>query len=235
MKKVGLALLAILTLLLIILAPSVIMASGINTGPQTWSLDSKNDTDSQKLPPSVSQMERNYGPGDDGQSGSVIINGGSSYVWIADQPAEYDVTFPSGAWVLQIVTDADWGTKGSLCQMEIVEWNGITFNSLTPLPQNVSSRVNSTVIIKTLFQTGSLTIHKGRYLALRIKNLETLGKNHIVYTGEGVNNSYLRSPETTSLFAPLPELPAGLLLALGLAGLGTFIVIRHKAQKKAST
>jgi hypothetical protein len=217
----------------IFLFPSAALAAGPNTGPQTWSLDSKNDTDGKKLPASVDQMERNYGTGDDGQSGSLSISGGGYLTWISDQLAQSDMTVPSGAWVLQIVTDSDWGTVGSNCQIEIGEWNGVSFISQTPPPQTVKVRGRSTVFIFTLFQTQSITIHAGKYMALRIKSLEPAGKVHIIYTGEDTRNSFLRSPETFASI-PVPELTAGVLLALGLGGLGMFIFLRRKSVRKAT-
>jgi hypothetical protein len=231
-RKNALALLAVFISALIILLPSIAVAAEPNTGAEIWSLDSKNDRAAKLLPASVSRMEKDYGKGDNGQSGAVTISGGSSYIWVSDQITEADVTISSGAWILQIVTDSDWGAKGSNCQIEIGEWNGAVFNSLTPPPQNLKSRVNSKVIIKTLFQSNSLTIHKGKYLAVRVNSLEKTSKKHIIFTGEGAQTSYLRSPETFAVTA-VPELASGMLLALGLAGLGTFIVIRRKSARKS--
>jgi hypothetical protein len=222
-------LIAALVLCLIIVLPVSAGAAGTNTGPITWSLDSKLDKDGKKLALSVAQMEKNFGTGDDGQSGSVSISGGKSYIWISDQAAEADITMPNGAWVLQIVTDSDWGTKGSKFQLEIGEWDG-SFKSLTPPPQKMSARVNSKVIIGTLFQSGSITIRKKKFIAIKVTNLDTK-HSHIIYTGEGANNSYLRSPETFAAH-PVPELSAGILFALGLAGLSTFIVMRRNVLRR---
>lgn len=196
-----------------------------NTGPYLWSLDSKNDKNAQKLPALVSLMEKNYGPGDNGQSGKVTIAAGKSYIWVSDQSAQANIAVPSGAWVLQIVTDTDWGTRGNKCRIEIGEWNG-SFKSLTPLPQTIKSDISTTVIIKTLFQNKSLTIHKNTHLALKVTNLE-ITRGHVIYTGEKEYCSFLRSPETYTT-SPLPELASGILLTIGLAGLGTFIIIRRR-------
>jgi hypothetical protein len=234
-KKTALSVLIALVICLSFLFLPAAQAVGSNTGPQTWSLDSKNDKDSKTLPASICQMEKNNGPGDNGQSGSVTISGGTSYIWMADQAAAHDVTFSNGAWVLQIVTDSDWGTKGSKCQIEIGEWNGTTFSSLTPPPQTLRTRMNSNVLIITLFQSSSITVHQACYLSIKVTSLEKASKKHTIYTGEDKYNSYLRSTESDVGY-PLPEPSAGILLALGLAGLGTYILVRRKsANKSAST
>jgi hypothetical protein len=225
-KKVTIFLLTIVALCLFIALPINAVAAGPNTGPQTWSLDSKNDKDSKKLPVSVCQMEKNFGPGDDGQAGNISISGGESFIWVSDQVVENDITIPSGAWIFQFVTDSDWGTQGSKCQIEIGEWDG-SFKSLTPPPLALSSRKISTAIYSTLFQSKTITIGKGKLLALRVISLEKAGKKHIIYTGEGNLCSYLRSTQTFSVAPPVPELPAGMLLALGLAGLGIFIFVKR--------
>jgi hypothetical protein len=220
------SLIAVLVMVYIFVFPVNAEAAKVNTGAEMWSLDSKNDKDAKKLPAGVSQMETNYGPGDNGQSGKVTIAAGKSYIWISDKIVENSITISSGAWILQIITDSDWGTKGNKCLMEIGEWDG-KFKSLTLPPQTIKNKYYPKLIIETLFQTESLSIEGNKHLALRITNLETT-HSHIVYTGEGDYCSYLRSPETYTT-TPLPELSSGILLTIGLAGLAAFVIVKRKS------
>jgi hypothetical protein len=219
-----LAILIVLTCLMIMVPSNMVLAAG-NTGPQSWSFD--NET----LGTNTSEMERNWGVGDDGQSGQVEIPSGGNHVWVADQKAAENVTYPSGFWALVIRTTSAWGTKGDGCSFEIGYWDG-SFHTLTPSP-NISHGGVSSLLNETLTQSGSITIPKGTWLAIMVKNL-TDG-TRIVKTGEDIgrstrNNSYLRSPETDPGY-PLPEVAAGVLLSLGLTGLAAFIIVRRKSFK----
>jgi hypothetical protein len=214
--------------------PTFVFGSGteIVTAPQVWSLDSES------LPGSY-QMEKNYGPGDDGQTGSVPIPPQGTIYWISDQQAADSVTFAEGIWSLQLSTDADWGTKGAACYIEIGYWDG-SFHSLTPNPVLKSGSHAFTppsgpayyIVTKRLIQGGSITVPKGTYLAVQITNQLPVdpANNRTINTGEDNNNSCLRSPQTDPGY-PLPELAGGLLLTLGLTGLGALIIVRRKSAK----
>jgi hypothetical protein len=216
--------------------PTFILGSGTPkvTAPQVWSLDSESLSGS-------FQMEKNYGPGDDGQTGSLSISPQGTIYWIADQQAQDDVTFDLGIWNLQLSTDADWGTKGSACYMEIGYWDG-TFHTLTPSPVLKSGSHAFTppfgpayyIITKRLIQDGTITVPDGTYLAVQITNQLPVSpaadNSRTINTGEDDFNSSLRSPQTDPGY-PLPELAAGLLLTLGLAGLGVFVIVRRKSAK----
>lgn len=217
---------AVLTILYVFLFPFNAEATAINTGPYTWSLDSKNDKNARILPAAVSLMEKNHGPGDDGQSGRVTLNAGSSYIWITDQVTENDITVPSGIWILQIVTDSDWGTKGNKCQIEIGEWDG-SFTPLTHKPLPLETWGAQSLVVVSLFQSTSLTIGENKHLALRVTNLEDK-LNHVIHTGENQYCSFLRSPETYTT-TPLPEMESGILLIIGIAGLATFVILKRKS------
>jgi hypothetical protein len=196
--------------------------SADNTGPQTWSLNSK-----LVQSPSVYEMIKNYGSGDVGQSGMVSFNYLQNKYWVSNQKTLVDLTFPSGVWVLQLRTDSDWGNQGSQCKIEIGEWDG-AFHSLTPSPQNITSSYNTSTkyLVIMLTQSASITMRQNTYMTLKITNLDV--DSHIVRTGEGVFNSYLRSPETGSNFVVLPEIPTGFLLGIGLTGLVGLVYIKRK-------
>jgi hypothetical protein len=225
-KRKYLSLLSTITMIvfcLLLTLPMGILAAGSNTGPQSWSFDSGN------VGTLTSRMEKNWGPGDNGQTGSITISGsaGTNYhIWVADQIADGSITYTSGAWIFMISTNQDWGTNGSLCDVEIGYWNG-SYHSLTSAP-SITHRGRSTILIETLVQSTTLTIPNGTYLAVKLIN--QTGSNRIVYTAENSQNSYLRSPETDPAY-PLPELSTSILMALGLGGLGSFILWqRQKAR-----
>jgi hypothetical protein len=209
--------------ILIALPVSTVFAED-NTGPQTWSLNSKLIKS-----PSVYEMNKNYGPTDFGQSGQVSLNYLQKKYWVSDQKTQVDLTFPSGVWMLQMRTDSDWGIQGSQCKMEVGEWNGTAFNSLTPAPQNITSTYNADTkyLVIRLNQSASITMLKNNYMAIKITNVDI--DSHIIHTGEGIYNSFLRSPETGSNFVVLPEIPAGFLLGIGLTGLIGLIYIKRKS------
>jgi hypothetical protein len=230
----GLAVFAVMIICCIFLFPSVAMAAEPNTGPQTWSLDSNHDNNGIQLPGSVYQMKKNAGLGSYKPSGSVNIPSGGSSVWISNRAAETDIVIPVGDWLLQMVTDSDWGTNGDKCQIEIGEWDGSHFILLTPKPLDLKAIYRNSFLIVKLYHTYDLFINKGNYLALRVTNLEVskTKKYHTVCTGTGTQNSFLRSTQTFSIVV-LPEPAAGVLLAIGLVGLGSFFVMRRKSLKKA--
>jgi hypothetical protein len=202
-------------------------APTIPTAPQIWSLDSESiDTD-------INQMEKNYGAGDDGQSGNVPIPAGTSRVFIADEMAGADVTYPEGVWVLFLSTDQDWGTGGDACDIEIGYYTpGAGFISLTPAPTLKSSGQSFgaipdawAVLGERLVQADSITIPDDTYLALQVTN--NSAETRVINTGEGKFNSYLRSPETDPGY-PLPETAAAVLMFAGLLGLGGYILIKRR-------
>jgi alkaline phosphatase len=207
------------------------------SGPQTWQLDSEtvpltSVTDSpqaQDTPaaPSLYQMERTAGPGDDGQSGKVDIFAGQAVTWIADEVALADVTFPSGAWKVEIATEDDWGTDGSNCLATFGIWDGGFYTPFSTL--NLVSVEWSEGVVAYIFkldkQIGTATVPEGSYLAVQITNNDDV--IHTVYTDEVQKASCVTSPQTDPGY-PLPELAAGILAGLGLAGLAVFIVIKRK-------
>jgi len=206
------------------------------TAPQIWSFDSTSQSDD--TIGAVYQMEKNEGPGDDGQAGDVPIAAGEAQIWIADQIAMADVTYPSGSWVLFLSTDLAWGTQGADCDFQVGYWDpsDLSFTQLTPDSATLKSKGKNfqtdtetwSVLGERWVQSDSIMIPKDTYLAIKIIN--GTGEDRVVHTGEYKYCTYLRSPETDPGY-PVPEIAAGVLLALGLAGLGAFIIIRRKSAK----
>ncbi|HSW58922.1 MAG TPA: hypothetical protein VLH15_10990, partial [Dehalococcoidales bacterium] len=191
--------------MVVILSLMLAMPAMADDNPQVWQLDAEITT-------AGFQMEKNGGPGDDGQTGKVIVGAGQSVVWIADQVALADVTFSSGHWKLDLVSDADWGNQADLLYAEVGQWDGTTFQMLE---DDVDTKVVTpqsppgVLIVELKVQSGALTIDNGKWLALRVTN--NSNNDRIVYTGEGKEASCLTSPNTDPGY-PLPELAAGILL-----------------------
>jgi hypothetical protein len=224
MKKVlllGLSIVALISSLLV----GATAAASADGGAQVWQLDSETTA-------AGYQMEKNYGPGDDGQatpSPAISLAPTGSLIWIADQPAETDVTFAAdGAWKFELSTDSMW--KDALASglgVSIGEWDG-TFTPFSSLYSLLDITWNTAIgkyIITVKGQLGDETVYLNNYLALKITNNDTV--SHIIYTGEGNEATCLTSPENDPGY-PLPEIAAGILLGGGLIGLVSFIVIRKK-------
>jgi hypothetical protein len=234
MKRLVLALSLVLVLCLVLAIPT--FAAGPHPGRQTWHLDEEdpvtNAAYATVILPGPFQMEKNGGPGDGTQSGQVIVPTGEQAIWVADQMAMADVTFTNGDWVVDLVTDADWGVLGDLCFVEIGQWDGAAFFQLLPsgsysftydfIP--IGGQVG---LVKVVVQTGALTVDDGKWLAVRITNQDPNPNGHIIYTGEKEFASCVSSPQTDPGY-PLPELATGILLGAGILALGGFILFRRR-------
>ena len=187
------------------------------TGVQQWYLDSVSSS-------AGYEMEKKDGPGDDGQSGSVTIDPGNSTIWLADQAAVSDVTFPGGSWYIYVNTDSDWGTDGNLCEAKVGGWD--TIGGWYDIPATIGTLYFAGNIVIVEYQADPATIYQGDYLALEIKNNDSV--THLIYT-DGA--SALRSPDTDPGY-PVAEAVSGALLGLGLVGLAGYAGWKRR---KAST
>jgi hypothetical protein len=188
----------------------VIKQVGEHAAPQLWYLDSE-------ITPAGYQMEKSGGPGDDGQTGSINIGPGISALWLADEAAVCDVTFPSGSWVVEVKTDSDWGTEGDNCEVSVGGWD--TDTGWYEIPTITATKITWDAgfnILVILLETNSGTVYQGDYLALKVANEDS--SSHEVYT---TGSSSVRSPDTDPGY-PLPELAAGILLGIGLVGLAGY-------------
>ena len=190
------------------------------TGFQWWYLDSETIA-------AGYEMEKDTSPGNNGQTGSVTIAAGSSLVWLADEAAVCDVTFSGGSWYVFISTDSDWGTDGDMCEARVGGWD-TTDGWYDIATITIVTMYYYNTILKVEVQAGAATIYQGDYLALEIKNNDSI--SHLVYTD---GDSVLRSPDTDPGY-PVAEVVSGALLGLGLVGLAGYAGWkRRKASKQA--
>ena len=180
------------------------------------------------------QMEKGGGPGDDGQTNCVTIESqnsvNNSVIWLADQAAAADVTFPAGTWVVEIYTDSDWGEKGDKCEVSIGGWNTIDgWCDGISITQTTIKWNNGQNVLTIELQADAATINEDDYLALKITNQDAV--SHKVCTGE---HSFLRPPDTAPGY-PVPELATGILFGLGIVGLVGYLKLRRHQSTQIKT
>ena len=189
-------------------------------GMQSWLLDSKTT-----LPGGNSRCNLDLittPPGGSPTSTDPFVMTQNSIIWMADEPAGADVVFSSGTWTIKLET-TNWA--GS-CSAEIGDYAADgTFTAFTPT-SSTTNYIGGAIIIKQDIAVGM--VNTDDYLALKINN--SSGASQTINLG---GNSYLVFPPSTPDY-PMPEMSAGILLALGLAGFGGFMVIRRKKAQKAS-
>jgi hypothetical protein len=212
MKK--LLLIISVLLVLAILIPSMVMA---DTGRQNWQLNN--------TPSGTNYIMAKYpGPNGDQAKSSIILGINTSKIWIADQISQ-GVTFPTeGAWGITLYTDK-WTDADTKCTAVVGDWDGSNFTpiSVDVNPFSYAAGKNNTWVMKYDVMLADFTVPAGQYLAVKITNGASV--SHRIYTGAG--NSTLASPQTDPGY-PTPEVASIVLLGLGMAGLGTFVVIRRQ-------
>jgi len=95
----------------------------LSTGLQTWILHSK-------LVSSGYLMDQNNNPANNGPVQKVLIDSGSSALWIADTTVVGDTEYSKGYWFIDIFTASDWGSHGTSCRIDTGIWNGTVFTKL---------------------------------------------------------------------------------------------------------
>jgi hypothetical protein len=214
LRKLFLALSAALVLLLVLAVPA---SAVVDTNAQTWYLDSAPHSTGHGL-----VMEKE---GSGAQSGSVDIGIGEDHalLWISNgSPQDGDVSFPGGDyWVIRLKT-TNWANKCTAL-LGTVDSNGENFNdfeNLTPLKYKYTDHG----ILEIQLQTGGAVVPQFSYLALKVIN----DSNHSQTIDTlGTGSSYISAPDSVPVF-PAPELSAGILFGVGLAGVGTFVAVRRK-------
>jgi hypothetical protein len=144
-------------------------------------------------------------------TGIVIIPAGQTVLFLSDRAAETPVTFPEGEWSVIIKTDSDWS---GYCSLAIEE--------CTPPGGNLVANSESAFSMSLTTYCQSFTVRYGYYIGIRITNQDVI--DHSCFVDGG---SYIRAPQGEPS-NPVPEVPAGMLFGIGLAGLSGFILIKKK-------
>jgi hypothetical protein len=146
-------------------------------------------------------------------------------MWLANEPAFANVTFPSGNWQLTVeiknVNNAAWASDMRV----IVGSYNVGNNTVTVFPTSntIVTDSQSQITHIALETTTTDSVPKGDYLSLVCYNVGD-NSNRIILSGKG---TFLTSPQSDPGY-PLPELAAGVLLGAGILGLGGFMIIRRR-------
>jgi hypothetical protein len=223
MKKVILAVAMVVIMVAMLAAPA--FASG---GAKVWYL--------QNSTMSINGSSMNYMQTTQAKSGTVNISTGSSLVWVTNDYAHGNITFPNDYWVLRVMTDSDWGTNGSGMTAELGYWDG-SFHRIgyffSALWMTGGYQYNNGILEWKYTLPAGDVIPDQKYLAVKITNNDTTKQSHAVYCGydtkttDGVFYSCLTTPQSDPGY-PLPEVAAGVLLGGGLLAIGGFVLIRRK-------
>ena len=203
-RVIAQGLIVLLLLGILVLAPVAVVSA---SAPQLWYLDG---AEHPAVPENGIMQKANAV-----QSGLVEVPSGASEIWLAENAARADVSFPGGSWVVELKVDAVPAfDAGGGWQVTIGGWNttGGWYEIPTLTTAIVSWNDGSNVLIVEL-QTDPATIPQGDYLALMATNLDSAA--HSINTD---GRSSLRSPDTDPGY-PLPELSTAILLGAGLLGL----------------
>jgi hypothetical protein len=144
-------------------------------------------------------------------SGSVTPVVSDQY-WISNA-ASGGVTFDGGTWIIRLESTDDL----SSCTATIGQCTSAgAYTAFLPF---VSAGNGHNGDISTIqLSIGTITVAAGNYLALRVTGAD----GHTIST---IGKSGLVSPISDPNY-PVPELGSGVLLALGLAGIGAFVLTR---------
>ena len=218
MKKKLLLILSVLTILISL----ILLTTGVAGGNSslTWYLD-------QNEHPSEAGTYVMLKAGNGTPSGEVVLGTGGSNTerWLSDESAvpASGVTFPAGTWTIYLhIEDITEGLHDG--QALVGYYSSGVF---TQFPRDeVDGVIDVGEDLLTLWITThtTQTVPQDGYLALQVINY--LGITRTILC-DGV--SRVESPDDSPGY-PLPEMATGILLVVGMAGLGTFIVIRRKRQ-----
>jgi len=156
--------------------------------------------------------------------GNITINHSDSHIWIADSPAQIDVTFPGNGnnWTGQI-TFVSAPANGVTFKVEIGNSSGGTdFTPGGPQVTLIGNGFKNAFSFETT--AAAFTVPAGTYLALNLTNDNT-SFDYKVQTGMAW--SYVSSPGTDPGY-PVPEWGTLALVSVGLLVLTGYLWLRKK-------
>jgi hypothetical protein len=156
--------------------------------------------------------------------GNITINHSDSHIWVADFPAQTDVTFPVNGnnWTGQI-TFVSAPADGDTFTVEIGNSSGST--DFTPGgPQATLTGNGSKSVFSFETTAAAFTVPAGKFLALNLTNDNT-SFDYKVQTGMAW--SYISSPGTDPGY-PIPEWSTMTLVSGGLLMLMGYLWLRKK-------
>ena len=167
----------------------------------------------------------------DKEEGSVLIGASGSNIWISDEAATTDVTFPHSGWTGQVVftsAPTGGGTPHTLTAEIGYSTDGSDFTAGGP-DATLTGNGSATVFSYTT-DDASFTVPNGKYLALRITN--NSGSGYSVITGG--TWTYTDSPSGDPGY-PVPELATLVLFGSGLTCLGGYLALQRWSKSYHST
>ena len=192
----------------------VSMVTIVSAASQIWYLDNETHLEFDLLA-SPKVMEKTYGA----QSGNVTISAGGEQIWLTEQAALVDVGIPAGGyWAITIVTDSNWSDS---CDVYVGGYNLTTTGwcwYVIPTTELAKFWDGEDSILTVKLHAFPATINKTDYLALKIKNYDT-----VAHTVDTDGSSSLISPETDPGF-PIPEPPTIVLTSVGLLALAGYVL-----------
>ena len=152
-------------------------------------------------------------------SDTQAVSAGSSLYWMSDESASGNVTFPVGTWTGSGEFNAA-PPAGDFATVWVGHYDGETWTAVSSQVLNQSGSDTSFAIA---ISGTSFTVDSGDYLAMRLVN--DAGSSITLKLGS--NFSYLTSPASDPGY-PVPELPAVLLVGIGLAALATLFMLNRR-------
>jgi MYXO-CTERM domain-containing protein len=218
MKRILILVLSVVALISSLVLVTTAVASA--DGSQRWDLDGDSHPDygDQYL------MEK---PAVSSPSGSVSISNGEEAIWLSGNYAEVNVTFQDGSWAIVLDTGGATWAKGDF-GIEVGSFNpsSSTFNKFATWTGTDIQWPGG--LLRVEIESSPATVSQDHFLALKVIN--NSGGDYSVVTG---GDSFVSSPESDPGY-PLPEVAAGVLLALGLGGLGGYVAIRRKRAREVN-
>jgi hypothetical protein len=145
-------------------------------------------------------------------AGNLTIATSSFNLWIADEPAQINLSFPAGIWTGGITLETAL-PPGQNFSIEVGNCSGGIFTA------SGSDTINGDGNTSFDFRitADSFSISKNDYLAVNITNATT-----DIEVKTGGTHSYITSPDTAPAY-PIPELPSIFLFTIGLLMLAGFV------------